>query len=745
MARPFALWGLSVYGALFLAAVGGPDAARAVLWICTGASVCLVCLRFAAAKLHDDRRLSPLAGAFAERAPLFAVACLLMAAALALFLWETSTQVQPARRWADKESTIKARVLDYPEKRYHRYYYRLRVEEIDKTTVRPFTVRLSAAMPLTCEPYDWVECQVKFYAFETEGAYSQSTTLLADGYPLGAFLMGPGGTRIPCGEDPPGKVLAALRKSLARKFSQLLPGDDAGLLQAMLLGSRDCLLAEAYEDFRLIGCSHLLVVSGLHMGAVAGLVSLLLRRTRLRRPARTLLSAAVLLGYLCVTGFPVSGVRAFIMCAVYLLGGCFGRQADSVNSLGLALLLICLRDPFSGGDLSLALSAFATLGIILLSPKIQGALLRPLGNHPKAQRLCKPIAGGLSVTLSAMAATAPWQILAFRGVSLLSPLANLLLTVPCTLLLYCALLTLVFSLIPGLAALARPFAFCAGLLGRLARYIAGALAGVPRAYVYLGPVQTVLLLGALFILVLLFISKINRLRRLVTAGLMALFLIFFAAWQGSRTQGMAYVAVCGSADDACIAIIQDNAAAVLQAGAKEGDCVSLLRRNQVGKVTALFLPEDGAPERLSAGKITAAFPIGQLVLPEGTYIGRDLSPEATGAAVSFLPPGGRFEALPGVTVSYDEDGSLRFLVNSVAFSVEFAKDGPILRAEGTNRQKSFENSSFTVLLADDIIDVAPGSPSARDLLAGRYVRPQSADGLRLAIAPDGSVTVQEGS
>jgi len=680
-----------------------------------------------------------------ERAPLFSIACLLMAAALALFLSETSSCVLPAQRWAGKKSTVKARVLDYPEQRYRRYYYRLRVEEVDKTAVKPFTIRLSAAMPLTCEPYDWVECQVGFYAFDTEGAYSQMNIRLAGGYQLGAFLAGGGGTRIPCRENPPGKILAVLRNSLARKFSQLLPGDDAGLLQAMLLGNRDSLLEEAYEDFRLIGCSHLLVVSGLHMGAVAGFVRLLLRRTRLRGPARTLLSTAVLLGYLCVTGFPVSGVRAFIMCAVYLLGGCFGRRADSVNSLGLALLLICLQDPFSGGDLSLALSAFATLGIIVLSPKIQEALLRPLERHPKAQPFCKPIANGLSVTLSAMVATAPWQILAFRGVSLLSPLANLLLAMPCTLLLYCALLTLVFSLIPGLAALARPFAFCAGLLSRLARYIAGTLAGIPRAYIYLGHVQAVLLLGALFILLVLCLGKIDWPRRQAMAGMMALFLIAFTAWQNARTQGMAYVAVCGSADDACIAIIQDNAAAVLQVGARDGDCVSLLRRSQVSKITTLFFPKDGASERLSARKVTAAFPTGRIILPEGTYIGRDLSPDATGAPVSFLSPTGHFEALPGVTVTCYEDGGLRFVVNGAAFSVEFVKGGPILRVKRGNRQSSFENSSFTVLLADDIIDVVPGSPLAQDLLAGQYVRPQSADGLRLAIGPDGDVTVQEGS
>lgn len=740
MARPFAVLGFSVYGALLLAALGGPPAAGAALWVCVTAALCL-----GAVKWNKHRRHAPPAGVLAERAPLFSTACLLMAAALAFFLYQYGTLVEPAQKWAGQKCTIKARVLDYPEPRYHRYYYRLRVEEVDKTTVKPFTIRLSASVPLYCQPYDWVECPVSFYAFDTEGLYSQRSLRLAGGCQLGAYLAGGGGVRIPCGETSPGRALALLRKGLSRRFSQLLPPEDAGLMQAMLLGDRDSLPEGAYEDFRLIGCAHLLVVSGLHMGAVAGLTALLMRRTHLRPLPRTLLSAAVLLAYLFVTGFPVSGVRAFIMCAAHLLGGCLGRRADGVNSLGLALLLICLQDPFSGGDLSLALSAFATLGILTLSPAIRRFLLRPLESRPRAKALLSPAAACLSVTLSVTAFTVPWQILAFQGISLLSPLANLLLAAPCTLLLYCALLTLLFSLLPGLAPLARPFAFCAGWLSRPARSLAGSLAAVPRAYVHLGPVQAVLLLGALFILLALCLPKAGRLRMRAAAGLMALFLTVFSCWQAHRTQGFAYVALYGAGDNACIAILQGQEAAVLQTGAREGSCISMLRRSQAGRVATLFLPQDGASQRLCARQVTAAFPTAQVLLPPGAYIGRDLSPEATGASVSFLPPGGRFQALPGIEAAYQEDGSLRFTIHGAAFSLEPTASGPILRVKQGSLSESFENSSFTVLLADDIIDVSADRPLAQELLAGRYAGPPPSGGLRLAVSPAGHVTVQEGS
>lgn len=664
-----------------------------------------------------------------------------MALALALFLADSSAAGLPAQQWAGKKADVKARVMDYPEKRYHRCYYRLRVEEIDGVPVKPFTLRLSAATSLYCEPYDWVECPVGFYAFEEGGLYSQKNIRLAGGFQLGGYLAGGGGTRIPFAGVTLGKLLARLRNTLSRQFSQCLPSEDVGLLQAMVLGKRDGLQDEAFADFRLIGCAHLLVVSGLHMGAVAGLASRLLRRIPLRKGPRALLTTAVLAGYLCVTGFPVSAVRAFVMSLVYLLGGAVGRRGDSVNSLGFALLLICLHNPLSAGDLGLALSVFATLGIVTLAAKIKNAMLRPLEKSPQIKALCTPLAGGLSVTFSVTAATAPWHIAAFRGISLFAPLANLLLVLPCTLLLYCALLLLAFSVVPVLRPLARPLAFCAGWLSRIVRRIARVLASVPQAYVYLGAVQALLLLIFLLILLLLCLPRENRLRWRVMAGLLAVFIIAVALSQSYIGQGSVTIAVSGVGEDACIAIIQNHKAAILQAGAREGSCVSLLRRNQVEEVSSIFLPVDGADERRCVREIFSAFPVERLVLPEGAYVGRGLAPSLSETYMDFAPPGGQFHAFADMDIGYGGDGStLHFRANGTGFTVELAESGPFLRVNPAGS----ENSSFTVLLADDIIDVTPGGELWQALSSGRYILPDSADGLRLVVGRGGGVAIQEG-
>ena len=80
----------------------------------------------------------------------------------------------PLQKLEGEKLTIRAQTLDYPEEQYHRYYYKLKVTALGEAgelaPVEPFTLRLSATMPLAAQPYDWVECDVTFTAFDQGGA-----------------------------------------------------------------------------------------------------------------------------------------------------------------------------------------------------------------------------------------------------------------------------------------------------------------------------------------------------------------------------------------------------------------------------------------------------------------------------------------------------------------------------------------------------------------------------------------------
>ena len=121
-----------------------------------------------------------------------AAAIALAGAAACSTCWPGSRQPLAGTGW--EKLQVRAQVLDYPEERYHRYYYKLRVEALGQEegaleAVGPFTLRLSSTMPLACDPYDRVECLVTFRAFEEGGGlYSTRNARLADGFQAGAYL-----------------------------------------------------------------------------------------------------------------------------------------------------------------------------------------------------------------------------------------------------------------------------------------------------------------------------------------------------------------------------------------------------------------------------------------------------------------------------------------------------------------------------------------------------------------------------
>lgn len=429
MARPFALLGFSAYGALALCAALGPDAARPLGFLCLGLA-CAIALGRAVLGFFWGRRgiwtENELSGETpralsAFRSLFWAAAAIALAGAacvLYLLAWQ---QAAPWQGLDGEKLQVRAQVLDYPEERYHRYYYKLRVEALGQEgaleAVGPFTLRLSSTMPLACDPYDRVECLVTFRAFEEGGGlYSTRNARLADGFQAGAYLSQYEGIAVEGDSSvSPGEMLVQLRHQVGRAMDRLLPRREAGLLRAMVLGDSGGVSEEDMSRFRQLGVSHILVVSGLHMTILAGFMQFLLCRFPIRKAVRNALTALVLVLFLALSGFQPSACRGAAMYGVLLLADSTGRRADSLNSLGLAVLLVCLFAPFSGGDLGFALSVLATLGIVVLYRPVYQALVgkRLAG---LARRLWKPVAASLAVTAAALLGTFPVQLAVFGGV-----------------------------------------------------------------------------------------------------------------------------------------------------------------------------------------------------------------------------------------------------------------------------------------------------------------------------------------
>ncbi len=199
----------------------------------------------------------------------------------------------------------------------------------------------------------------------------------------------------------------------------------AAFVTAELTGDKYDISDEDYTIMRGAGLAHLFAVSGLHCAFLVTLLALLLPRHRRRLFCGV--TIGVLVFYMCMVGMTPSVVRACVMQGFLLLAPLFRRDGDPLTSLGAALLLILLPNPFAAASVSLQLSFAATFGIVLLSGRLYHLLFDWYqGDNKHIRRVLSFGCANLAVSLSAMICTVPLVAYYFNTLSLVSPLASLL-------------------------------------------------------------------------------------------------------------------------------------------------------------------------------------------------------------------------------------------------------------------------------------------------------------------------------
>jgi len=171
---------------------------------------------------------------------------------------------------------------------------------------------------------------------------------------------------------------------------------------------------ETEEQLRRAGLSHLVAVSGSNVAIVVGAAALVVARFALW--ARLVVCVAALALFVLVVGPEPSVLRAAAMGCVGLAALAFGRRAEPLHALGLALIVVLTLRPGLLFSVGLHLSAAATAGIVIFA----GGLARRMSWCPR------PVALVLAATLAAQIAVAPVLVGTFGEFSLVAPMANLL-------------------------------------------------------------------------------------------------------------------------------------------------------------------------------------------------------------------------------------------------------------------------------------------------------------------------------
>lgn len=158
---------------------------------------------------------------------------------------------------------------------------------------------------------------------------------------------------------------ARARGDLLLRLVHLYPGnpDRIATLRAMLLGDRNFVNSELAETFQKTAAFHVLVLAGLHVGALAIFVFWLCRLLRLPLSATTVITLVILAGYLGVVQDRPPILRAALMTAVFLCARLLFRRVALLNTVAIAALILLIARPDELFDASFQLS-FLAAGVI---------------------------------------------------------------------------------------------------------------------------------------------------------------------------------------------------------------------------------------------------------------------------------------------------------------------------------------------------------------------------------------------
>ncbi len=254
------------------------------------------------------------------------------------------------------------------------------------------------------------------------------------------------------GHQPPSQVLA-LAYRVNRWAEQVLTSRvgtkaEYGIVNAMLLGSRDDLEPAQYQTYAAAGAIHILSVSGMHVGILFVVMNWLLARLAPGR-AGSWWVVGVKLGALwffaLMTGLPVAVLRSALMFSFLLLAEGLGRTQSLLNTLAASAFLLLCYDPFAAFSISFQLSYLAVGGIAVAVPYLR-QLVRP--RHWILVKLWDISV----VAFAAQLFTFPLALYYFHTFPTYFLLANPVVMVLSAALIPLAVATLVCSLVPGLGA-----------------------------------------------------------------------------------------------------------------------------------------------------------------------------------------------------------------------------------------------------------------------------------------------------
>lgn len=244
--------------------------------------------------------------------------------------------------------------------------------------------------------------------------------------------------------------MGRVRERLVALFaSHGVSSDELSLVAAMTLGEKSLLTGELRESYVKAGASHILALSGMHLGVISALLSFLLVARRWQRLGMTVVVTAVW-AYVMLVGMSTSVVRAAVMFSVMVFSVLqYRKDGNGVGTLMLAAFVMLVFNPLCLYDVGFQLSFVSVLGILLCYGRVRYRLMQLAGRE--SGTLVLQVVSLLSVSVVAQMAVAPLAAYHFGHFPGCFLLANIVAVPLSSAIICCALALVVTSPLPFVA------------------------------------------------------------------------------------------------------------------------------------------------------------------------------------------------------------------------------------------------------------------------------------------------------
>jgi competence protein ComEC len=300
-----------------------------------------------------------------------------------------------------------------------------------------------------------------------------------------------------------------------------LKGEEYAVASAILLGYSDKIDAKLLQEYSGAGAMHILCVSGLHVGIVYVVFSMLLfflGKTDRSRFLKSLLLILLIWSYAILTGLSPSVMRASAMFSLVAIGQNLRRDTNIFNTLSASAFILMLIDPLIILNLGFQLSYSAVLGIVLLQPPIYRIFTIK-------SKLLDKIWTIIAVSIAAQIGTLPITLYYFHQFPNYFILTNILVIPSSAVVIYTGVAVLFFSFIPYLSV------FLANTLSWMIKAMNFGISGIeslPGSVsqgIYLQKLEMLLL----YLIIIFFISWIYLKKKNYVFLILGVFLILFTS------------------------------------------------------------------------------------------------------------------------------------------------------------------------------------------------------------------------